>query len=88
MPIGVDEAVRGAKIKVPTVDGQVMLTVRPGMSGGTTMRLKGRGWTRKNGQRGDQLVTLTIRLPDDVEALAERLESWDDPADHRADLTG
>lgn len=88
VPIGVDEAVRGAKIKVPTVDGPVMLTVKAGMSGGTTMRLKGRGWTKKNGQRGDQLVTLTIRLPEDVEALAERLEGWGDPTDHRADLAG
>jgi DnaJ-class molecular chaperone len=88
VPIGVDEAVRGAKVKVPTVDGAVMLTIKPGMSGGTTMRLKGRGWPRKSGGRGDQLVTLKIQLPDDVGPLAKKLEGWDDPTDHRADLTG
>lgn len=88
VPIGVDEAVRGAKVRVPTVDGAVMLTIKPGMSGGTTMRLKGRGWPRKSGGRGDQLVTLKIQLPEDVSSLAEQLEGWSDPTDHRADLTG
>lgn len=88
VPIGVDEAVRGGKVKVPTVDGAVMLTIKPGMSGGTTMRLKGRGWPKKSGGRGDQLVTLKIQLPEDVGPLAEKLEGWTDPTDHRADLTG
>jgi DnaJ-class molecular chaperone len=49
---------------VPTVEGAVMLTVAPGSSSGKTLRLKGKGFTRKDGTRGDQLVRLEIALPD------------------------
>lgn len=87
LPITLDEAVRGAKVKCPTVDGAVMLTIKPGSSGGTVLRLAGKGWTRKNANlvdakhdRGDQLVTLEIQLPVDLAPLEERLEGWIDPA--------
>jgi DnaJ-class molecular chaperone len=87
LPVTLDEAVRGAKVKCPTVDGAVMLTIKPGTSGGTVMRLAGKGWTRKNGkttdgkpERGDQLVTIEIHLPADLTELETRLESWIDPA--------
>ena len=87
LPITLDEAVRGAKVKCPTVDGAVMLTIKPGSSSGTVLRLAGKGWTRKNGkteagqtERGDQLVTIEIQLPADLAALEERLENWIDPA--------
>lgn len=78
LPISLGEAVHGAKVKVPTVDGQVMLTVAPGTSSGRTLRLKGRGFTRKDGTRGDQLVTLQIDLPADDQDLKARLEGWQD----------
>jgi DnaJ-class molecular chaperone len=78
LPITLDEAVHGAKVKVPTVDGPVMLTVAPGTSGGKTLRLKGRGFSRKDGSRGDQLVTLQVDLPADDTDLATRLEGWRD----------
>jgi len=87
LPITLDEAVRGAKVKCPTVDGAVMLTIKPGSGGGTVLRLAGKGWTRKNGklaegkpERGDQLVTLEVQLPADLGPLEERLEGWIDPA--------
>jgi DnaJ-class molecular chaperone len=87
LPITLDEAVRGAKVKCPTVDGAVMLTVKPGSSSGTVLRLAGKGWTRKNGktvdgkpERGDQLVTIEIQLPADLEALEQRLDGWVDTA--------
>lgn len=87
LPITLDEAVRGAKVKCPTVDGAVMLTIKPGTSGGTVLRLAGKGWTRKNAklvdgkhERGDQLVTLEIQLPADLAALEQRLDGWVDPA--------
>ena len=81
LPITLDEAVSGAKIKVPTVEGAVMLTVAPGSSSGKTLRLKDKGFTRKDGTHGDQLVTLEIQLPDgEVGAdLATRLDGWTDP---------
>ncbi|WBY16998.1 DnaJ C-terminal domain-containing protein [Erythrobacteraceae bacterium WH01K] len=86
LPVSVSEAVKGAKIKVPTVDGPVMLTVKPGLSGGTVMRLKGRGFSTKSGGRGDQLVTLRITLPEDLSSLEEALGDWSDPGNPRASL--
>jgi len=84
VPISLDEAVNGGKVKVPTVESAVMLTVAPGSSSGRTLRLKGKGFTRKDGTRGDQFVTLEIALPEKDEDLARRLEGWHDPRDLRA----
>ena len=86
LPVTLDEAVNGAKVKVPTVDGPVMLTVSAGSSSGKVLRLKGRGFTKKSGTRGDQLVTLEIQLPADVAELSGRLEGWSDPANVRQGL--
>jgi DnaJ-class molecular chaperone len=71
LPVSLKEAISGAKVKVPTLEGAVMLTVPPGAQSGITMRIKGRGFTRKSGERGDQLVTLQIRLPTDPALLAK-----------------
>ena len=86
LPVTLDEAVNGAKVKVPTVDGAVMLTVAPGSGSGKVLRLKGKGFSRKGGGRGDQLVTLEIQLPEDVGDLAGRLRGWRDPAPVRSRL--
>ena len=83
LPVTLDEAVRGAKIKVPTVDGAVMLTIKPGVSGGTVMRLSGKGFSGKDGTRGDQLVKLQIALPTDMAELEKRLEGWQDGTNPR-----
>ncbi|MFN2099272.1 DnaJ C-terminal domain-containing protein [Altererythrobacter sp. MF3-039] len=86
LPITLDEAVNGAKVKVPTVDGAVVMTIKPGTHGGTVLRLKGKGFSKKNGERGDQLVTLEIQLPDALDELAKRLEGWKDDSDPRSKL--
>jgi len=78
LPVTLDEAVRGAKVKVPTVDGPVMLTVAPGSGSGKVLRLKGKGFSKKGGGRGDQLVALEIELPDDLAELEKRLDGWSD----------
>ncbi len=91
LPITLNEAVNGGKVKCPTVDGPVMLTLKPGANGGTVMRLSGKGWTKKSGAstkngklaRGDQLVTLEIQMPEDLDALKERLGDWTDDAKPR-----
>ena len=70
LPISIKEAVDGGKVKVPTVDGAVMLTVPPRTNSGAVLRIKGRGFTTKSGGRGDQLVTLMIHLPSDPAELA------------------
>jgi DnaJ-class molecular chaperone len=76
LPVGLDEAVLGAKVKVPTVDGPVMLSVPKGSTSGKTLRLKGRGFTGKSGQRGDQLVTLQVDVPGEDQELARFVEGW------------
>lgn len=76
LPIGLNEAVLGAKIKVPTVDGPVMLTIPAHSASGKTLRLKGKGFHKKGGTRGDQLVTLMIDLPLEDAALAEFVRGW------------
>ena len=86
LPITLDEAVHGAKVKVPTVDGAVMLTVAPGSGSGKVLRLKGKGFSKKGGGRGDQLVALEIELPEDVSELAAKLDGWRDTRNVRAKL--
>jgi DnaJ-class molecular chaperone len=76
LPISLDEAVLGAKVKVPTVDGPVMVGVPAGTSSGKVLRLKGKGFTAKAGQRGDQLVTLVVDVPPDDPELARFVEGW------------
>jgi len=86
LPISLNEAVAGARVKVPTVDGPVMLAVPPGARSGQTLRLKGKGFTRKSGGRGDQLVTLLIDVPGDDAALKSFVEDWQDTRPLRANL--
>lgn len=57
------EAVLGAEIEVPTVDGSAMVKVPPGLDSGQSLRLKNKGWRSSNGKRGDQIVTLKIVTP-------------------------
>ncbi|MET0179923.1 MAG: J domain-containing protein [Novosphingobium sp.] len=86
LPVSLDEAVNGAKVRVPTVEGPVMLTIAPGSSSGRTLRLKDKGFPTRGGGRGDQLVTLSVEIPPDDADLARRLEGWRDPRDVRARL--
>ncbi|MBK6707423.1 MAG: J domain-containing protein [Sphingomonadales bacterium] len=86
LPISLKEAIAGAKVKVPTIDGAVMLSVPSGAQSGTTMRIKGRGFAKKGGERGDQLVTLHIRLPSDMAALDALAAALPDEPGIRSDL--
>ncbi|PZQ52978.1 MAG: molecular chaperone DnaJ [Novosphingobium pentaromativorans] len=86
LPITLDEALNGGKVKAPTAAGAVILSVPAGSSSGKVLRLKGRGMVRKDGSRGDLLITLQIVLPESDADLAKRLEGWKDPRDVRAKL--
>lgn len=86
LPVTLAEAVLGAKVKVPTVDGPVMLGIPKGATSGKTLRLKGKGFAGKSGARGDQLVTLMIDLPTEDAALIQFAESWQDSRNPRADI--
>ncbi|MEQ1537978.1 MAG: DnaJ C-terminal domain-containing protein [Sphingorhabdus sp.] len=86
LPISLKEAVTGGKVKVPTLDGAVMLTVPQAAQSGATLRIKGRGFTAKTGVRGDQLVTLQIALPRDPAVLAKLAADLPDEPNLRAEL--
>ena len=86
LPITIKEAVQGGKVKVPTPEGPVMLTIPKGSSSGKVLRIKGRGFTAKDGHRGDQLVQLSVDLPDNDEALQKFVENWDGGGNPRASL--
>jgi DnaJ-class molecular chaperone len=78
VPITVSEAIKGARIDVPTPNGTVTVTVPPGSSSGKKLRLRGLGVQGKDGA-GDLLLELSIVLPEtvgpDACRLAEQLES-------------
>ena len=86
LPVTLKEAVLGAKVKVPTPEGDVMLTVPKGTSSGKVLRLKGRGFAGKDGKRGDQLVTVEVDVPADDPALQQFAERWDGGGNPRASL--
>jgi DnaJ-class molecular chaperone len=86
LPVTLKEAVLGAKVKVPTPEGAVMLTIPKGTSSGKVLRLKGRGFAAKDGKRGDQLVAVEIDIPSDDAELQKFAESWLGAGNPRAPL--
>jgi DnaJ-class molecular chaperone len=87
VPISVYEALLGTKVTVPTLDGEVTLTIPPGTSSGAKLRIKGRGAFRGE-DKGDQLCIVKIAVPknlspEDIE-LVKKLESKH-PLSPRAD---
>jgi len=86
LPVTLKEAVLGAKVKVPTPDGPVMLTIPKGSSSGKVLRLKGRGFADRSGKRGDQLVTLQVDLPAGDPALEAFAEQWAGGGNPRSSL--
>jgi len=76
-PISLDEAVLGAKITVPTIDGKVALSVPKNTSSGLKLRLRGKGLAPKGKKAGDLIVTLNIVLPDTVDSELEAfINKW------------
>ena len=88
LPVTLTEAVRGAKITVPTIDGPVTMTVPKGSNTGTMLRLRGKGVPeKKGGPRGDQYVRLEVMLPEDPDSALERfVEEWNRDYDVRGKL--
>lgn len=73
VPITVSEAVLGARIEVPTVDGSARLTVPPGTQPGQHVRLRGKGAPGRGGKRGDQFVEIEVVIPRHVDATTRDL---------------
>ncbi|PCG09481.1 molecular chaperone DnaJ [Sphingomonas ginsenosidimutans] len=84
LPITLKEAVEGGKVKCPTVENPVMITVPAGSTSGKTLRLKGKGFHRKGGERGDQLVTLVVDVPAEDAALKAFVAGWTGGGNPRA----
>ena len=78
LPITIDEAVLGAKVTAPTIEGPVNLSIPKGASSGHILRLRGRGVARPGGgTAGDQLVELRIVAPPEIDdALRDFLIEW------------
>jgi len=66
-------AVVGGKVRVPTLDGFVELTIPPRTQTGRKLRLRGQGWPKRGGGRGDQYVEVRVVIPEHPTAEEERL---------------
>ncbi|HWE03118.1 MAG TPA: J domain-containing protein [Tepidisphaeraceae bacterium] len=88
VPLSMYEALLGAKVTVPTLDGRLTVTIPPGASSGTRLRLKGHGIERA-GEKGDQYVVVKVIVPkgldeEDKTELAKIAAKH--PIDARADV--
>jgi molecular chaperone DnaJ len=65
VPVTVAEASLGAKVEVPTIDGRAQLKIPPGTQSGQKLRMRERGVesAQQSGQRGDEIVTVTVVVP-------------------------
>jgi len=84
LPISVREAIQGARVEVPTLEGRVTLTIPPGTDGGTRLRLSGKGVPDPRGGRpGDLLARIHIRVPrnldEQTKASVDDLRRFEDP---------
>ncbi len=74
VPITVVEAVLGARVPVPTIDGDISLTVPQGTQSGQVFRLRGKGMPRlSGGGRGDLYVTIRVEIPRDLDSRTREL---------------
>ena len=80
LPVTLYEAVLGGKVRVPTLGGEVEMSIAPGMSGGRVLRLRGKGMPSAAGQpAGDLLATIRIVLPEAPDPeLADLMRKWRD----------
>lgn len=78
LPITLDEAVLGAKVATPTIDGSVNLSIPKGASSGQVLRLRGRGVKPVGGAKaGDQRVELSVVMPKTMDdELVQFMENW------------
>jgi len=74
IPISVWEALRGARIRVPTPTGEAALVVPPATTGGQTFRLRGQGLPRLTAEgTGDLLVTIRVVMPTGLDERTDEL---------------
>jgi len=93
VPVTFAEAALGAEIRVPTLGGApVTLKVPAGTPNGRTFRVRGKGAARKDGSKGDLLVTVEVHVPtglgDDAREALEAYRAATAGSDPRAGLFG
>jgi DnaJ-class molecular chaperone len=84
VPIHYSEAVKGAKISIPTIDGPVKVSIPTGSSSGRKLRLRGKGVPAPGTTlRGDQYLILHVAVPgvrsEEFLKLVEKIEAFEDP---------
>lgn len=84
LPLTLAEAILGAEVEVPTVQGRVKVKIPPGTQGGRRIRLRGRGIHPSGGEPGDHYCRVTLAVPDgDDPAVKELLERIEQPNPRR-----
>jgi molecular chaperone DnaJ len=74
IPISFPQAVLGASIDVPTLEGKVVMKVPPGTQSGKVFRLRGKGIPVYGGYgKGDQLVTVVVEVPQELSRRQRKL---------------
>lgn len=74
VPVTIQEAVLGAEVNVPTIEGSTTIKIPPGTQGGQKLRLKGKGVFGTHTRfRGDQYVVINIAVPKKVDAESKGL---------------
>ena len=68
-------AALGGKVRVETLDGPVDMTLPTGSSSGRVLRLRGQGWPKKGGGRGDELAEVRVSVPTSLSD--EQREHWE-----------
>jgi len=66
IPVTFGEAVLGAKIEVPTLDGLSVMKLPPGTQGGRKFKLSGKGYIDKSGRRGNEFAEIRIAVPEEI----------------------
>jgi molecular chaperone DnaJ len=90
VPISFPQAVLGAQVDVPSLEGELPLTMHAGTQSGTTFRMRGRGMPSVRGnQRGDHVVTVHVVVPSKIskrqrELLEEYAQAGGDHVDERS----
>nr|BFE64379.1 molecular chaperone DnaJ [Dactylosporangium thailandense] len=72
VPVTFAEAALGADLRVPTLDAAVTLRVPPGTPSGRTLRVRGKGVARRDGNVGDLLVTIDVHVPAELSEKARQ----------------
>src|SRR5947209_2152296 len=67
------EAVLGAEISVPTLDGRVNIRIPAGTQNGQKLRVRGRGLPKRNGEKGDIIVQAQIEVPEKINETERKL---------------